>query len=138
VGYQFEIDALNRFDLSLKYLWSGTDAKDIMVTGDPIHFDRLNSSRLRIHGENNYQFNPSWSVLFGTGLEYEFDGVADGTTYQQFAINAPSVKGLTALGTLGLRYQPIQNKRFTLDFIGNGYVGKRDGGGAALHMQYAF
>lgn len=138
VGYQFEIDALNRFDLSFKYLWSGTDAKDILVTGDPIHFDRLNSSRLRIHGDNNYQFNPSWSVLFGTGLEYEFDGVADGTTYQQFAIDAPSVKGLTALGTLGLRYQPIQNKRFTLNFIGNGYVGKRDGGGATLHMQYAF
>lgn len=137
-GYQFNIDNLNRFDLSLKYLWSSIQAQDINIAGDQIHFDRLNSSRVRLHGENSYKFNKDWSLLLGSGLEYEFDGVASGTTYQQFAIDAPSVKGLTALGTLGLRYQPVRNQRFRFDFIANGYVGKRDGGGANLHLQYAF
>jgi len=138
LGYQFQINSQNQYDLNLKYLWTGTDAHDLTVAGDPIHFDKLNSHRLRINGENSYQFNPNWSLLVGTGLEYEFDGKAEGTTYRVFSINAPSVEGLTATGSLGVRYQPVSNKNLTIDFKGHGYLGERDGGGALLHMQYAF
>lgn len=138
VGYQFQINPLNSYDLNLKYLWANTEAQDVMIAGDEIHFDQLNSHRLRLNGENSYQFNPSWSLLLGTGLEYEFEGEAEGTTYQRFRIDVPSVKGFTALGSLGVRYQPISNKNLTIDFKGHGYLGERDGGGATLHMQYAF
>lgn len=138
IGYQFQINSLNRYDLNLKYLWTGTDAQDLMVAGDDIHFDKLNSHRLRLNGENSYQFNPNWSLLLGTGLEYEFDGKAEGTTYHIYSLNAPSVQGLTATGSLGVRYQPVSNKNLTIDFKGQGYLGERDGGGATLHMQYAF
>lgn len=138
IGYQFKINPLNSYDLNLKYLWANTEAQDLMIAGDEIHFDQLNSHRLRLNGENSYQFNPSWSLLFGTGLEYEFKGEAGGTTYQRFRMEAPSVKGFTALGSVGVRFQPVLNKNLTIDFKGQGYLGERDGGGATLHMQYAF
>lgn len=138
IGYQFQINPLNRYDLNLKYLWANTEAQDLMIAGDEIHFDKLNSHRLRLNGENSYQFNPGWSLLLGTGLEYEFEGEAEGTTYQRFRMDAPSVKGFTALGSLGVRFQPVSNKNLTVDFKAEGYLGERDGGGATLHMQYAF
>lgn len=137
-GYQFALNADNQLDLSAKYLWSGIGSKDILVTGDPIHFDSLNSHRLRLKGENSYQINSDYSLLTGLGYEYEFDGKAQGTTYSQFAIDAPSVKGSTGLAMIGVRYEPTSNKDLSIDFKANGYFGKRDGGSALLHLQYKF
>lgn len=56
-GYQFVINPNNKFDLSLKYLWSNVESNDVKVAGDQIHFDSLDSHRLRLNGENSYQLN---------------------------------------------------------------------------------
>ncbi|MFT0212910.1 autotransporter outer membrane beta-barrel domain-containing protein [Pseudomonas sp. F1_0610] len=138
VGYVFDINNDNQMDVSLKYLWTETDSHDKTVAGDPIHFDKLKSSRLRANAENSYKLNHDWSLLTGFGVEHEFEGKATGTTYAVYGIDSPSVKGTTAIGTLGVRFNPEENKRLTIDLKGNAYTGKRDGGSASLHVKYAF
>lgn len=137
-GYLYEVDQSNTIDFSLKYLWSRTQGQNLTIAGDPIHFNPLNSHRLRLKGENTYKMNTDYSVFTGLGFEYEFDGTAHGTTYRSYKINAPSVKGGTGLATLGLRYNPASNKDLTIDFKANTYFGQRDGASALLHLQYAF
>lgn len=138
IGYQFAINANNRYNLNLKYLWAKTDSHDLTIAGDPIHLEQLKSNRLRLNGENSYQFTPNWSLLSSVGLEYEFDAKAQGLTYDRFTIDPSDVTGLSALGSIGVRYQPVNNQRLTVDFKGSGYVGERDGGSALLHLKYAF
>ena len=137
-GYQFVINPNNKFDLSLKYLWSNVESNDVKVAGDQIHFDSLDSHRLRLNGENSYQLNKNISLLTGVGFEYEFDGKASATTYGIFDIDAPSVKGTTGLGTLGLSYTPTANNNLSIDLKGTGYVGQREGVSGQIQFEYRF
>ena len=137
-GYMLALDQQNDLDLSLKYLWSGTQSQDLVIAGDPIHFNKLNSQRLRLNAENNYKINPEFTLLTGLGYEYEFDGKAGGTTYDLFDIDQASVKGSTGIATLGVRYEPKSNDHFSMDLKGSGFFGKREGGSAMLHLKYAF
>ncbi|MEB3753640.1 autotransporter domain-containing protein [Acinetobacter sp. MD2(2019)] len=137
-GYIFDWNAKNKVDLSAKYAWVGTSAQDLVVAGDNIHFDKMNSHRVTLNAENSYQTTPEMSVLTGLGVEYEFDAKATGTTYETFNIPSPSLKGATGLVSLGLHYQPTSNKRLSLDVKGNGYFGKRDGGSGLVRVNYQF
>lgn len=137
-GYHFTINPKNQFDVSLKYLWSHINNHDLKIAGDPIHFKALDSHRLRLNGENSYILNKDLSLLTGVGFEYEFDGTAHATTYEDYEIHAPSVKGATGIASLGFRYQPSTLKNLTVDLKANGFIGMRDGGGALLHIKYAF
>ena len=137
-GYQFVINPNNKFDLSLKYLWSNVESNDVKVAGDQIHFDSLDSHRLRLNGENSYQLNKNISLLTGVGFEYELDGKASATTYGIFDIDAPSVKGTTGLGTLGLSYTPTANNNLSIDLKGTGYVGQREGVSGQIQFEYRF
>lgn len=137
-GYMLDLNENNQLNTSLKYLWSQTDGHDTMIAGDPIHFDSLKSNRIRLNTENQYKFSQNWLLLAGMGLEYEFDGKATGTTYNRFDIAEPSVRGFTTTGMLGFRYQPTMNDRISVDFKGNAYLGKREGGNVSVKLQYAF
>lgn len=137
-GYNYQLNEKNDLDISLKYLWSGTDGHDIEIAGEQIKFNKLNSHRLRLNGENTYKLNSNLNLLTGLGYEYEFDGVAKGTALSLYDINEPSVKGSTGIATIGIRYEPVNNTNFSMDLKASGYFGKREGGSALLHLKYAF
>lgn len=128
----------NTVDLSAKYSWVGTESHNLTVAGDPIHFDALNSHRILLNAENNYQFNPELSFISGLGYEQELAGKAKGTTYGIYDIDEASVKGGTGIITAGLHYEPSQYKRLSIDLKGSGYFGKREGGSALLKVDYKF
>ncbi|MDR1228610.1 MAG: hypothetical protein LBK55_10910, partial [Azoarcus sp.] len=66
---------------------------------------------------------------------HEFDGEAKATAYGQ-AIDAPELKGGTAIGELGLSFKA--GKAVTLDVGVQGYTGKRDGATGSLKLKIAF
>ena len=82
--------------------------------------------------------NKNISLLTGVGFEYELDGKASATTYGIFDIDAPSVKGTTGLGTLGLSYTPTANNNLSIDLKGTGYVGQREGVSGQIQFEYRF
>uniref|UniRef100_UPI00334278D4 autotransporter outer membrane beta-barrel domain-containing protein n=1 Tax=Castellaniella defragrans TaxID=75697 RepID=UPI00334278D4 len=137
VGYPWVFDERNLLDVSLKYLWTHVQGKDAMVTGDPLHFDGVQSQRLRLSGEWRHRHSDSLTLLAGLGYEHEFDAQADGTAYG-YAIEAPSLKGSTGILSLGATITPTSNRRLSVDLRGQGYAGKRQGAGGSVRVNYAF
>uniref|UniRef100_UPI00333FEF0B autotransporter outer membrane beta-barrel domain-containing protein n=1 Tax=Castellaniella defragrans TaxID=75697 RepID=UPI00333FEF0B len=137
VGYPWVFNDSSLLDVSVKYLWTHVQGKDATVGGDPLHFDSLDSRRLRLNGEYRYRSSDSLTLLAGLGYEYEFDARAHGTAYG-YAIDAPSLKGSTGILSLGAMITPTSNRRLSVDLRGQGYAGKRQGVGGSVRMNYAF
>ena len=138
VGYIMPLNDRNELDFSAKYLYSTVGGEDLNIAGDPIHFDRVHSHRARVNAKFNFQYSNSLTLNAGLGYEYEFDGKANATTYRTYSIDAPNVRGETGILSLGANIKPTSNQRFSLDLVANGYMGKREGAGASIRMNYAF
>jgi hypothetical protein len=138
VGYELPLTTDQTLDLSAKYLGSRVGGKHVTVAGDPLHFERVDSQRLRLNAELAHRYSPAVTLKAGLGYEREFDGEAKATTYGSYKIEAPSVKGGTGLLSLGARVTPTASRNLSLDFAATGYVGQRDGGGASVQVQYKF
>lgn len=138
VGYQLPLNASQTLDLSAKYLGTSVGGKRVTVAGDPIHFERVDSRRLRLNAELAHRYDPAVTLKAGLGYEREFDGKAKATAYDSYRIDAPDVKGGTALFSLGAQITPTASRNLTLDLAAIGYAGKRDGYGAFMSLQYRF
>jgi hypothetical protein len=138
VGYELPLTTDQTLDLSAKYLGSRVGGKHVTVAGDPLHFERVDSQRLRLNAELAHRYSPAVTLKAGLGYEREFDGEAKASTYGSYKIEAPSVKGGTGLLSLGARVRPTASRNLSLDFAATGYAGKRDGGGASVQVQYKF
>ena len=75
----------------------------------------------------------------GAAWEYEFDGKAKATTYG-FDVPAPSLKGSTGVGELGLSFTPnvLSQNAFSVDLGLQGYTGMREGLGGSVQMKFEF
>lgn len=138
MGYELPLNEIQTLDLSAKYLETRMGGKHTIVAGDPIHFKPVDSKRLRLNGELVHRYDPSVTLKVGLGYEHEYDGKAKATTYDQYRIDAPDVKGGTGILSLGAQVKPSTSRNLTLDFAAIGYTGKRDGYGASALMQYRF
>jgi len=139
---------MDSFDLYGKYLWTQMQGDSVRLsTGDPIDFESVNSHRLRFGGR--YMFgsvfvpvassSPMSSAsrritpYIGAAWEHEFGGTARAST-NGFTIAAPSLRGGTGIGELGIAFQPASNRGVFVDLGVQGYTGKREGFTAAIHV----
>ena len=136
-GYSKALDEKNTADVSAKYLWTQLKGKDVKIAGDNIHFDDINSHRVRLDAGLSHKYTDAVALRAGLGYEYEFDGKAQASTYG-YGIGAPSVQGSTAIMTVGATVTPMANQAFTVDVNASGYTGQRDGIGGNIKFSYAF
>lgn len=136
-GYSKALDEKNTVDVSAKYLWTQLKGKNVKVAGDNIHFDDINSHRVRLDTGLSHQYTDTMAVRAGLGYEYEFDGKAKASTYG-YDIAAPGVRGSSGILTVGATVTPTENKALNIDFNINGYTGKRDGVSGNIKFSYAF
>lgn len=136
-GYHKALDEKNTMDVSARYLWTQLKGKNVNVAGDNIHFDDINSHRVRLDTGLSHQYTEGVAVRAGLGYEYEFDGKAKASTYG-YDIAAPGVQGSTAILTLGSTVKPLASQPLSMDVNLNGYTGKRDGVGGNVKFSYAF
>ncbi len=85
----------------------------------------------------SYAATPCLSPYIGAAYEYEFDGKATAST-AGYAIDAPSLKGSTGVGELGITYKPVADRGFYADLGVQGYVGKREGVTGSLRVGWKF
>jgi len=69
--------------------------------------------------------------------EYEFDGTARATT-NGLAIDAPSLRGGTGVGEVGLIWKPTSYRGLYADLGIQGYTGQREGITANLQVGRRF
>lgn len=139
LGYMFNLTEAGHLDVYGKYFWSHLGRSDVNVLGDPIEFDDVHSSRLRLGARYSHDFgsdkNCTFSPYIGLAYEHEFDGKARATTYG-YDIEAPTLKGDTGIGELGVTYK-YQNGLF-FDLGVSGHVGRRQGVMGNLMLKYEF
>lgn len=137
-GYIFSLDKANTLDFSTKYLWTHLASKNVIIASDPIHFDAIESRRVRFQSDFTHQYSENIAFNVGLGYEYEFGSKANGTTYDNFKIEAPSIKGATGVATIGLVAKPNANSPWKFNINLQGYSGKRQGGAGSVMINYAF
>lgn len=137
-GYAWDLAPQTQLDVSAKYLWTHQTGDNVIVAGDPIHFDSANSHRVRLNGQIHHNLSPQVTLTGGLGYEYEFDGKVNATTYYAYHIDAPSLKGGSGIGEVGLTFRPTNNNRLSLQANLRGYVGQREGVEGTVHIMYAF
>ena len=137
-GYIWNIMEKASLDLYTKYFWTRVGGDSVKLsTGDSVKFKDTDSHRLRGGARFAYAVNEFVSPYVGLAYEHEFDGKARATT-NGFALPAPSMRGDTGIGELGLSLKPSQIVPLSFDLGMQGYVGKREGVTGSLQMKYEF
>ena len=106
-------------------------------TDEKVHFDSINSHRLRLGARADYALNEYITPYIGAAWEYEFDGKAKAQVHGR-AIDAPDLKGSTGIGEIGLTLTPSASIPLSFDLGAQGYVGKREGVTGSLKISYEF
>lgn len=137
-GYVWNITDQASLDMYGKYFWTRQKGDSVTLsTGDPIDFKDVDSNRLRLGSRFNYTVNDYISPYVGAAYEREFDGKARAST-NGYDMKAPSMRGDTGAGELGLVYTPSARLPLTFDLGVQGYVGKREGVTGSLQAKYEF
>lgn len=137
-GYEWATTDYLTLNVNARYFYSEVNGKDFMLGNDPIHFDKVKSSRARITAGLTNVFSNETTITADIGYEYEFKGQVDGKTHTIHAIDAPSIKGGSVLLNLGVDYIPSGAKNLTLNANIEGYAGKRRGGSLGLKLTYFY
>ena len=125
-------------DVYGKYLFLHQDAQDTGVNGDSIHFDAVDSSRIRLGARLDGGILPSASVYMGAAWEYECLGTARAASRSSgMAIPSTSMTGSSALFELGLAITP-ETAPLRLDLAVEGAAGTRRSIGGRVHLVYEF
>jgi len=137
-GYIWNINDKASLDIYGKYFWTQVAGDSVTLsTKDPVKFKDADSSRLRLGGRFAYAVNEFVSPYIGAAWEHEFDGKAKATTYG-YSIDAPSIRGSTGIGELGLSLTPSKNLPLSIDLGVQGYTGKREGVTGSLQLRFEF
>lgn len=137
-GYVWNFGDKADLDLYARYLWTHQDSDSLhLSTGERMHFDSVDSHRLRLGARLACNANEYVRPYIGAAWEYEFDGKAEATT-NGFDIDRPDLKGSTGMGELGITLTPSSTIPVSLDLGVQGYVGRREGVSGTLQLQWKF
>ena len=139
LGYIWAINEQASLDLYAKYFWTHQKGENVTILGDEFKFDDVNSQRTRLGGRFSYALWEELAPYVGAAWEYEFDGKAKATTYG-FDVPAPSLKGSTGVGELGISFTPnaLSQNGFAIDLGLQGYTGMRKGLGGTVQLKFEF
>lgn len=137
LGYIWNLGDSVQIDVYGKYFWTHLGSGDAHVAGDPFSFDAADSRRLRTGTRVTYTPTPAVSLFAGAAYEHEFSGKLTGTTYGFDIPDAPSLRGDTGRGELGVIFRPGQGA-LAVELGLQGATGISDSIGGMLQISYTF
>jgi outer membrane autotransporter protein len=136
IGRVMELTDRTSLDLRADYLWTRMSSADVrLTTGDPVRFEAVNSHRVKVGGRLTMD-GDLFKPYVGLAYEHEFDGTARATT-NGYKIAAPSLKGGTVIGEMGIRVTP-EKTPLTVDLGIQMHGGKREGVTGSVRFTYRF
>ncbi|MDR0673148.1 MAG: autotransporter outer membrane beta-barrel domain-containing protein [Zoogloeaceae bacterium] len=131
-----------QLDIYGKYFWMRQQGERVTLsTGDDLRFDRSQSERLRVGLRLNPSLASVWKSYVGLAYEHEANGRAKAVTRTQsraYAIDAPRLKGNSALFEIGLSARQGKGSPLSFDLGLQGYTGDRKGVIGSLHANWVF
>ena len=138
LGYRLPMGETWTLDLYGKYLFTHQDGQDTGINGDNIHFDAVDSSRLRLGARLDGSILSSASVYMGAAWEYEYLGTARAASRtSDMGIPSTAMTGSSALFELGLAVTPATTP-LRLDLALEGAAGTRRSIGGRVQLVYEF
>ena len=137
LGYIFAITNRASMDIYGKYFWTHQEGQSATILGNKFNFEAMDSQRMRLGGRFDYEVLENLRPYLGAAWEHEFDGTARATTYG-YDVPAPSLKGSSGMGEVGLTWNPLSAQEFSLDCGIQGYLGQREGVSGNLQLRYEF
>lgn len=124
-------------DTYVKAIYTHQNGSSASVAGDQISFDAINSHRWQLGARLNHKANAITTVRTGLAYQYEFDGEAKGTA-AGLSIDAPSMKGGSAILELGVTIAPKKDSGAAFDISLQGYAGKTKGLTGSVQTTWKF
>lgn len=137
LGYIWNFNDSASLDVYGKYFWTHQTGQDVTILGDKFSFKDSDSQRVKLGGRFSYAVTETFVSYFGAAWEYEFGGKARATTYG-YDVPAPSLKGSTGVGEIGINWKPEKAQGFSVDLGIQGYTGMREGVSGTLQLKYEF
>jgi hypothetical protein len=138
IGYVRTLTEQSSLDFYSRFMWTHVEGDSLILpTGDPLSFDDVESLRWRTGFRYRRPAGKNTSFYVGAAYEHEFDGTANATTYGM-SIDAPSIKGGTGIGELGLTYKDGGDNALVIDLGLSAFTGKREGIGVRLELSKLF
>ncbi|MEZ2578517.1 hypothetical protein [Buttiauxella ferragutiae] len=136
LGYLLTLNPHHSLDFSTRYIATRQDGDNVDVAGDTIKFGEASSLRWRNGARYTYTLDERASWYAGAYYDHEFDGQQKATTYGR-DMDAPSLKGGTGVGELGLIVRPVSVSGLSVNLGVQGYTGERAGfaGGAQVKWE---
>ncbi|MDR1275006.1 MAG: autotransporter-associated beta strand repeat-containing protein, partial [Candidatus Accumulibacter sp.] len=137
-GKRWELNTQDSIEITTQGIWtrqSGESAR--LSTGERLKFQEIDSKRIRIGTRYTHAMSGTLKAYAGIAVEREFGGEAKATT-NGYKIDAPTLKGNTGIGEIGITSTPTAGKPLFLDFGIQGYAGKREGVTGSLRVNYFF
>ena len=138
LGYRLPMGETWTLDLYGKYLFTHQDGQDTGINGDNIHFDAVDSSRLRLGARLDGSILSSASLYMGAAWEYEYLGTARAASWtSDMGIPSTAMTGSSALFELGLAVTPA-TAPLRLDLALEGAASTRRSIGGRVQLVYEF
>jgi outer membrane autotransporter protein len=137
LGYVWQFTEQASLDLSARLLWTRQQSDSVTVHQDKVKFKDADSLRTRLGGRVAYAVNEYVSPYIGAYWEHEFDGKIRSTVNDN-SIGAPTLKGDTGIGEIGLSLKPSQTLPLFFDLGLQGYAGKREGVTGSVQVRFEF
>ena len=137
LGYILILDDTVRLDMYGKYFWTHEDKTSETIMDESYSFDAVDSQRVRTGARVYWDASEHLTPYAGAAWEYEFSGEAKASVTGE-SIPAPSLKGSTGVGELGLTWKPSAAGPLAVDFGVQGHVGMREGVSGNLMLKFEF
>ena len=137
LGRNWTLSERNILDTYTQALWTHqASSSTTLSTGSPLHFDALDSERLRVGARFKHGFADVLTGYAGLAYDYEFAGQAKATE-NGLKIATPDISGGTGVAELGLSGK-VADWPLYVDLGFQVYAGKREGVTANLRVSYFY
>jgi hypothetical protein len=138
IGHEWMLSADSELDLVVRYFWTKQSANTIKLsTGEEVDFDKIVSQRYRIGSRYTKIKSERFSYYLGAAYEHELDTKTRGYLFGQ-PFEAPSLKGGTGVGEIGIIYRATENRHFNIEAGLQGHVGVRRGISGGVRLGWEF
>lgn len=142
-GYVFDLTPNVKLDAYGRYLLSYVEGDDVTLESDAkerFSMDDTTTHAVRLGARLEGAFQ-TFDWYAGLAYEHVFDGKAEGELKfagATAALDAPSLKGNSAIVDLGFTMKPEANGPWTIGVGLKGYAGDRRGGTGSVNVLYTF
>lgn len=138
VNYTRQLTAKLKMANYARFFWTHLDGDTAPIDNSEFSFRTMDSQRIKAGTRFLYEACSGITPYAGASYEWECSGTARAIVDGANGMAAPSLRGGTGTGELGMIYQPMAESPFWVDLSAQGHVGERQGVSGSVRVRAEF